>query len=301
MNSMSTSNPHSSLLTRRRFIADVAVATAAASVARAAGQPTWHVGCYTRPWAQFDYRIALDAIAEAGFTYAGLMTTKGGVIVSPGTTPEQAAAIAAEAKSRKLKIASTWGGNFSTKSVAEGVADLRRLIDNVAVCGCPSLLLGGTGKAELVDIYYKIVAECCDYAASKNVGLTVKPHGGKNSTGPECRRLIENVGHKNFGLWYDPGNIFYYSDGRLDPVEDAATVDGIVVGMSVKDYRPPKEVNVTPGTGRVDFAKVLGRLRRGGFTRGPLVIECLSTGDRPHLLAQAKKARGFVEQLIASV
>ena len=57
--------------------------------------------------------------------------------------------------------------------------------------------------------------------------MSVKPHGGQNATGPQCRKLIEQVGHKNFRLWYDPGNIFYYSDGNLDPVDDSATVDGL--------------------------------------------------------------------------
>ncbi|UCG59777.1 MAG: twin-arginine translocation signal domain-containing protein, partial [Phycisphaerales bacterium] len=34
---------------------------------RPAGDETWQIGCYTRPWANYDYRVALDAIAEAGF------------------------------------------------------------------------------------------------------------------------------------------------------------------------------------------------------------------------------------------
>ena len=142
-----------------------------------------------------------------------------------------------------------------------------------------------------------MVAECCDYAAAKGVTLTVKPHGGTNATGPECRRLLAKVGHKSFRLWYDPGNIFYYSDGKLNPVDDAATVDGLVAGMSVKDFLPPKEVNVTPGTGQVDFPKVLARLRRGGFTQGPLVVECLARGDVAQTNAEARRARLFLEAL----
>jgi inosose dehydratase len=142
------------------------------------------------------------------------------------------------------------------------------------------------------------VAEGCAYAAGKGVGLTIKPHGGTNATGPECRRLIEKVGHPGLRLWYDPGNIFYYSDGRRDPVDDAATVDGLVAGMSVKDFTPPKEVNVTPGTGRVDFPKVMARLRQGGFTGGPLVVECLARGDLAFTLAEAKRARLFLEELM---
>ena len=112
-----------------------------------------------------------------------------------------------------------------------------------------------------------------------------------------CRKLIEQVGHKNFRLWYDPGNIYYYSDGRLDPVDDSATVDGLVAGVSVKDFKAPKEVMVTPGTGQVNFAKVFANLKKGGFTRGPLIVECLERGDAPKVTAEAKKARRFLEQL----
>jgi len=284
--------------TRRQFIGSVLLATAGATWSRAAEAPRWQIGCYTRPWAEHDYRVALDGIAEAGYKFAGLMTSKAGTLVTPDTPPEQVAAMGAEAKSRGLKIASMWGGNFPVeKSVAAGIAGLQRLIDHSGNCGSPALLLGGTSKPALVEAYYQVVAECCDYAAARGVGLSVKPHGGLNSTGPQCRLLLAKVGHKNFGLWYDPGNIFYYSEGRIDPVDDAATVDGLVAGMSVKDFRPPKDVNVTPGTGKVDFPKVFSRLQRGGFTRGPLIVECVAPGDVAHITAEARKARQFLEAL----
>jgi sugar phosphate isomerase/epimerase len=135
-------------------------------------------------------------------------------------------------------------------------------------------------------------------ASSRKVRLTIKPHGGTNATGPQCRKAIERVAHRNFGLWYDPGNILYYSDGQLDPVADAATVDGLVVGMSIKDYRPPKDVLVTPGTGRVDFPGVMRRLKQGGFRSGPLMVECLERGDLAKVTAQARQTRVFLEQLV---
>lgn len=282
--------------TRRQFLHGLLTATGAALVARshAADPPGWQIGCYTRPWAAYDYRVALDGIAAAGFTYAGLMTakSKNNLIISVSTTPEEAAAVGAEVKQRGLKIISLWGGQFPL----DNAAGLKRLIDNSAACGCPHLLLGGT-SAKLHEPYYKIVAECCDYAAANGVGLSVKPHGGANANGAQCRKIIDQIGHKNFRLWYDPGNIFFYSDGQLDPVDDAAAVDGVVIGMSVKDFRPPKSVAVTPGTGRVDFAKLLARLQQGGFTRGPLVVECLEPGELAQLNAEAVKARQFLEQL----
>ncbi len=273
----------------------LAAAGAAVAAPALAGEPLrWQIGCYTRPWAAHDYRVALDGIAAAGFQYVGLMTAKSkdNLLISATTTPEEAAAIGAEVKRRGLKAISLWGGQFSTDSPA----GLKRLIDNSAACGCPHLLLGGTSE-KLQAAYYKIVADCCDYAQAKGVGLSIKPHGGSNASGAQCRKIIDRIGQKNFRIWYDPGNVFYYSDGKLDPADDAAAVDGVVIGMSVKDFRPPKDVELTPGAGKVDFAKVLARLKQGGFTHGPLVVECLAPGDVAHLKAEAVKAREFLEKL----
>lgn len=298
-------------MTRRQFIRTAAIlagghtaipATAFGANEATSGSP-WQVGCYTRPWDQFEYRVALDGIAEAGYRYCGIMTAKGKswAMITPSTSVEEAARIGEEVSQRGLKTSSVYG-DFSVKeSVAEGIKSLHRLIDNTVACGAPSLLLGGVSEARFYEPYYEAIRESCDYAAAKKVGLTIKPHGGLNATGSQCRQAIEKVGKSNFRLWYDPGNIFYYSDGRLDPVADAASVDGLVVGMSVKDFQPPKEVLVTPGTGKVNFAEVLARLKHGGFTRGPLVVECLARADTAQkITAEAKQARSFIERIVES-
>lgn len=292
-------------LTRRDFLKAATAAAAGAALpgvgAESASTPLYPIGCYTRPWDQYDYRAALDGIAEAGFKYAGLMTAKGKswVIITPSVTPEESARIGSEVTRRGMKTISVYG-DFSVKeSLEKGIADLRRLVDNCAAVGSPNLMLGGTGDAALYDNYVKVVSECCDYAVSKRVGLSVKPHGGRNATGPECRKMIERVGHKNFRLWYDPGNIFYYSDAALDPVDDCPSVADLVVGMSVKDFQKPKEVLVNPGDGMVDFKTVLAKLKAGGFRTGPLVIECLARGEAAQVTAFARKARLFLEQLTA--
>ena len=288
-------------ITRRRFVHGSAALIGAATLAGApAGKSGYQIGCYTRPWDQFDYKVALDGIAEAGYKYAGLMTHKGKtwVILTTETTPEEATVMGEEVRKRGMETVSIYGGDFPVqKSVAAGIAGLRRLVDNCEAARCPRLLLGGTGKEDLVRDYYKVVAECCDYAASKRVSFSVKPHGGSNATGAQCRKIIEMVGHKNFGVWYDPGNIYYYSEGKNDPVEDVPSVDGLIMGMSIKDFKPPKEVLVTPGTGLVNFREVFARAKRGGFTRGPLVVECLDRGDARQVTAEAQKARRMLEEL----
>ncbi len=262
--------------------------------------PPYMIGCYTRPWAQYEYRVALDAIAEAGYKYAGLMTAKGknGLVLSVVTTPEEAAQVAEEVKKRNLKVVSVYGGDIPVaKSLEAGIEGLKRLIDNCAACGTMNLLMGGIGDEKLYQPYYTAIRECCDYAAAKGMGISVKPHGGLNATGPQCRKTVEFVGNKNFGIWYDPGNIFYYSDGKLNPVDDAPSVNGLVMGMCIKDFKLPKSVDVTPGTGLVDFAAVLAKLKAGGFKSGALVVECLEPGDLAHALAEAQKTRQFLENL----
>ncbi|MCG3197435.1 MAG: sugar phosphate isomerase/epimerase [Candidatus Omnitrophica bacterium] len=296
--------------TRRRFLGEAALAGAAGLLApglSSAAEPregtsAWRIGCYTRPWGAHDYRVALDAIAEAGFKYAGLMTTRStnGLVISTATTEAEALRIGEECEARGLIPASAYGGDFPVaESLEKGVEGLKRLIDNCAAAKVPNLMLGGTGDSALQEAYYQAVARSCDHAVERGIGISVKPHGGLNATGPQCRELIEKVGRDQFRIWYDPGNILYYSDGVLDPVRDAAVVNGLVVGMSVKDYIHPKVVDVTPGDGKVDFAGVLKQLKAGGFNGGPLIVECLKPGGLPELLAEAKRARLFLEALTA--
>jgi len=296
-------------LSRRDFLekslrvgaAGFAASYTAASAMASEVDEKWQIGCYTRPWAKYDYRVALDAIAKAGFKYAGLMTakSKNNLVISVETTLEEAEQVGQEVRKRGLKVPSVYGGGIPVnESLEAGIKGLKKLIDNCVACGAASLLMGGIGNEKLYDVYYKAIAECCDYAAEKGIEISLKPHGGLNATGPQCRKTIEMVNHKNFRIWYDPGNIYYYSDGKLDPVDDAASVDGLVVGMCIKDYKHPKRVDLTPGTGMVDFPAVMAQLKKGGFTGGPLVIECLEPGDLEHTLAEAKKARMFVEGLV---
>lgn len=286
-------------LRRRDFLKSCALLAGMAPPAGA-----YQIGCWTRPWDKADYPEVFEAIAAAGYKYAGLMGLRMGgrrVDLTFESTPEQLDAIGRRAGASGLKVISVWAGQFPFRtSIEAGVAGLKRMIDNCVACGSPDLLLAGVVKPEETDPYYRVVAECCDYGASKGVGLSLKPHGGTNATGHDCRRLVERVGHRNFRIFYDPGNIYYYSGGKLDPVEDVPAVDGLVVAMSVKDFRMPKEVMVTPGTGMVNFRALFARMRQGGFTRGPLVVECLDRGDTAHVNAEARKARLFVERLLLS-
>jgi len=303
----------SNKLTRRRFLgrtlaagaAGLAVPHLTANRSLAAskyGQPGWQVACYTRPWGRYEYPVVFDAIAEAGFKYVGFtgIKSKTGRVIAPATPLEEAQKMGEEARKRGLEIPNAYGGGFpSSQSVKAGVDALSKMIDNCAAAGVWSVMVASLGNDQTYHQHIKAIAECCDHAAEKDVALVLKPHGGLTSTGPLLRKAVDDVGHKNFTVMYDPGNIYFYSKGENDPVKDCTVLDGIVTGVSVKDYKHPRQVAVTPGTGQVDFPALMARLRKGGFTHGPLIIECLKPGDLPVLLEEAKKARRFVEQLVA--
>jgi sugar phosphate isomerase/epimerase len=289
-------------LTRRQFMGKIMYASAGAMLLSGCKTPRWQIGCFTRGWVQYDYRTAFDGIAQAGFKYAGLMNSVTGLIMSSETTPEQALTIKEEANARGLKILSAWTslGDSVKVSVSNGIAAMTRIIDNVAICECPGILLGGISNASLVDDYYKVVAESCDYAESKGIIITLKNHAPLNTLGKDCRDMIEKVGHKNFRIFYDPGNIYAYTNGEVNPVEDVKDVDGLVAGISVKDFVMPRNVNITPGTGIVDFPKLMDNLQKGGFTQGPLIVEALSReGDLAYINGEAVKAYKFVEELVS--
>ncbi|MDD4870027.1 MAG: sugar phosphate isomerase/epimerase [Kiritimatiellae bacterium] len=301
-------------LTRRRFMGRTLAAAAVGLVAphwatvpslavSKYGQAGWQIACYTRPWSKYEYSVAFDAIAEAGFKYIGFtgIKSKTGRVIGPATPLEEAQKMGEEARKRGLEIPNAYGGGIpSDQSVEAGIKALRSMIDNCSAAHVWSVMVASLGSEKTYPQHIKVIAECCNYAVEKEVVLVLKPHGGLTANGPLLCKAIEDVKHKNFTVMYDPGNIYFYSNGENDPVNDCAALDGYVTGISVKDYKHPKQVDVTPGTGQVKFSALMDRLRKGGFTHGPLVIECLKSGDLPVLLQEAKKARSFVEQLMGS-
>ena len=82
---------------------------AVASAAKTSSQPTtaskpaerWRIGCSTRPWDQYDYPVAFEAIAEAGYRYVGPMTAKtpSGRVIHPESTSAEIARVREELES----------------------------------------------------------------------------------------------------------------------------------------------------------------------------------------------------------
>jgi sugar phosphate isomerase/epimerase len=146
------------------------------------------------------------------------------------------------------------------------------------------------------DAVCKRVAEAADvlHAAGLTVGL---------ETGQEPARvllaILDDLGRDFLSVNFDPANFILY--GSDDPVAAARTLGPRVSMMHGKDGTPsgrPGEVwgeEVPLGTGKVDFAAVLGNLEAGGF-KGPIIIEREAGENRLGDIAAGKK---FLETLMA--
>ncbi len=82
------------------------------------------------------------------------------------------------------------------------------------------------------------------------MAIVIEPHGGLNATAEQVRDWVRRVDRPNFRVGFDAGNILYYSDGRLDPAEQASLLDGLVTGFCVKDFAPLRTSRQVPA-GRI--------------------------------------------------
>jgi sugar phosphate isomerase/epimerase len=128
----------------------------------------------------------------------------------------------------------------------------------------------------------------------------MKPHGGSSGASDEIVAVMKAVAHPNFKIWYDAGNIIYYT-GK-DPIEEVKPIAAHVTGFCAKDCGEVKgDVMIQFGTGKVNFAGVFAVLTSAGFD-GPLMVECCKVGTTAEeTMAYARANREFLEAVLAKV
>jgi sugar phosphate isomerase/epimerase len=162
------------------------------------------------------------------------------------------------------------------------------------------LLTFGVDKPQHFENYYKLMQDAAAYSKERGINLVLKPHGGASGASEEIIRCMDKVNHPNFKIWFDAGNIIYYT-GK-DPLEQLKPIAQHVTGFCAKDCGEPKgNVFIQFGAGKVDFPAVFQELKRAGFN-GPVMVECCELGDTPEIVtANAAKNREFLEKLFATL
>jgi sugar phosphate isomerase/epimerase len=150
------------------------------------------------------------------------------------------------------------------------------------------------------DPYCRLMAEIAAYADQAGIQVVLKPHGGVSLASKEILRCLDAVNHRNFKIWYDAGNIIYYS-GK-DPTEELEPLGRYITGFCAKDCdRPEGDVMIQFGTGKVDFKRVFSRLKAIGFD-GPVMVECSAPGPTPETVtANVRANRSFLEKMLTTL
>ncbi len=144
------------------------------------------------------------------------------------------------------------------------------------------------------------MAEAAAQAEKRGLQLVLKPHGGVCAASAELQHCLDQVGHPNLKLWFDAGNIIYYT-GK-DPLKELDPIARYVTGFCAKDCAGPKgEVMSQFGTGKVDFKAVFAKLKAAGFS-GPIMVEGVKVGaTAAETTPNARANREFLEHALAGL
>ncbi|HWW00817.1 MAG TPA: sugar phosphate isomerase/epimerase [Candidatus Acidoferrum sp.] len=293
-------------MNRRTFIHTTTVATTALASAPwtnavAAEKLNWPIGCFNRAWTNWSYDTALDGIAAAGYKLTGLLSgRRGEAFTSSAATPEYLDGLKKRIAQRGLAVNMTAIRFRPEAGLEPNIADLRKQIENAARLELKFMLTFGVDQPAHYEDFYRLMADAAARAEKRGLHIAMKPHGGNSGASEEILRCIEKVGHPNFKIWYDAGNIIYYT-GK-DPVTELEPVAKYVTGFCAKDCPGPKgEVMSQFGTGKVDFKAVFAKLKSVGF-EGPLMVEGVKVGaTADQTTANARANREFLEKALATV
>lgn len=304
-------------MSRRHFVQTTALAvTGAAISAHAKPGENWPIGAFNRPWMQafgtktqpitvpqranWGVDAALKGAHEAGYKYFGYLTSMpDDPFNGSNATPEYLAALKKKTAAHHLKANMCALRQKDSLPLDEQIKDVRKQVDNAHTLGTEWLLTFGVEKPEHYETYYKLMADTAEYCADKKIKLVMKPHGGGSGAAEEILRCIKAVNKPNFKIWYDAGNIIYYT-GK-DPVEQLKPIVQYVVGFCAKDCDKQKgDVFVQFGQGKVDFKAVFVELKNAGFN-GPVMVECAAGKTFDEVTANAKANRLYLENVFASL
>ena len=234
----------------------------------------------------------IGAAKEAGFQAIEFST----IAVPEGKTlAAYATALRQEARQVGLPIANyTIGADFLNGSGGDLQAEIKRVkgeVDIAEILGAPGMrhdatggfAAGHTGPKGFDDALPRLAEGCravTEYAAKKGIRTMVENHGFFCQDSARVEKLVNAVGHPNFGVLADLGNFYCVDENAGQAVGRLARH---VFHAHAKDFHIKPGNGFNPGEGWF--------LSRGGnFLRGAII----GHGDVPLLQAlRALKRSGY--------
>jgi sugar phosphate isomerase/epimerase len=217
---------------------------------------------------------ALAGIAAAGFHHVELTSIRG-LIEHVPLTPDAKTLGRVQRLLNRYALTPVALSAHSNLTNTRGLKDAFRALDLCERMGIPTLntAVGGPEEgAEDETAFLRNIGGLADYAAEREITITLEIHGELTATGQKSAELMEKVNRPNVRINYDTANCEYFGGVRA---EDDLPYAVPWVGLShLKDKIGGQRVWNFPalGSGHVDFAKLLRMLRRGGYT-GPYSVE----------------------------
>ncbi len=261
----------------------------------------WRIGCFNRPWTKWSFDQTLKEIKAAGYTSTGLLSrTRDEPFIGADATPEYLEKL--KQRIAASGLAANMGALRSRHNIPieDSVREVRKQIDNAKFLSLKYVMSFGADKPEEFGHYFKVMSDAAGYAQTKGIKLVMKPHGGISGSAEEILRVIREVNHRNFSIWYDAGNIIHYT-GK-DPAVEIEPIARHVTGFCAKDCAEVKgDVMIQFGAGKVDFAAVFKKLKAAGFD-GPVMVECCKVGQTAEeTTANARANHEFLEKILAAI
>lgn len=230
------------------------------------------ISACTYPMREQPYDYALRVLAESGVYRADLWGREPHFPELP--TDDQLTAIEAASAATGVAIANIGsypGRDFASEDEAARAAEMHKMrltIDAAQRLGARSIrIMPGHGEdPALVDQIAPLMAESAAYAEAAGIFLGMENHRGSIAGDPpNILRLCEIVGSTNFGVLYEPCNLWH---AGVDHQQAFDVFSDWIVHVHIKDGRRTADgfERVHLGEGDIDVQWVVDALEGIGYS-----------------------------------
>jgi L-ribulose-5-phosphate 3-epimerase len=124
--------------------------------------------------------------------------------------------------------------------------------------------------------FFENIGQVVDAAEDLDLTVCLETHGDMLITGAEARKIFDRVDSPRVRLSYDPANVFFYTRGKTDPVEDIRRVYEHVGMVHFKGVRSNEDNTVwgfpPASEAAIDYDRFIDFLRERGYN-GMIAVE----------------------------
>jgi L-ribulose-5-phosphate 3-epimerase len=249
------------------------------------------LGGHTNSYHTYGLEEALEGIASAGFHFVELSAVRGWTEHVP---------LDADAKTlgkvqrmmHKLNLVPVSLSGHSDLTTKEGLQDGLRALDLCERLGIDIMntAIGGHYSEQEDEAGFMAnINQLASYAADRDIMIGIEIHGDITGTGQKAVPVIKKINCPNVRINYDTANCEFW--GGAEAEDDLPYALPYLVHVHLKDtvggYRKWNFPAI--GKGHVNFKKLLGMFKRGGYA-GPFTVEIEFKGEPWPPLASVNKA-----------